>query len=131
VLAALEGTALIMVHGRDRLIVAGALAGSLVSLGVIGFGLARLHRLVDRISDPPGSLDADQSWFTAQMLEDFPMDRLRPELLASPGLHLNTLYAAWSCAVMGRDAAWLQDRFTLEQRIAEVLAQAAAAACEH
>jgi hypothetical protein len=31
---------------------------------------------------------------------------------------------------MGRDAAWIQDRFALEPRIAEVLVEAAAADCE-
>jgi hypothetical protein len=78
VLALLELAAVIMAHGWDRLIMAGALVGACLSLAVIRFGLARLRTLVARIGDPPGAADADRPWFTAQMLEGFPMDQLPP-----------------------------------------------------
>ncbi|WP_042430669.1 hypothetical protein [Streptacidiphilus anmyonensis] len=121
-IALAELATLVIVSGRDRLIMAGALVGATLSVAIMAFGIVRLRRVVD--GGPCG--DAAQAvQVPAAMLEGFPMDRLRPALLADPErLHLDLLYSAWVCAVLGRDAAWIAARYGMDRWVADLLVRA-------
>lgn len=127
VLLGLEVAGAIAGPDPERPALIGALTGCGVALAVLILGSVRLKRSVRRVTwESVLEPCEDRPWFTAQLLEDFPMDRIRRLLLADPdGLHLNRLYAAWSCAVLGCDAQWLEDRFALNAGLADLLVAAA------
>ncbi|WP_037603790.1 hypothetical protein [Streptacidiphilus rugosus] len=116
-----EIVALVAVSGRERPMVAGALAGAGLTLAII----VRLRHIVDARTGTPADGPWAQPWVLAAMLDGFPVDQLRPALLAAPeGSDLDLLYRAWACAVMGRDAGWLEARFALDPWIADLLVSA-------
>lgn len=127
-LAAAELATLMAVSGRDRLIVAGALVGACLSLVLIALGIVRTRRTVDTIDDPSRTSPPASPQLSAALLEGFPMDQLRPALLADPErLRLEMLYTAWRCALLGRDTAWIEARFAVDPHVAKTLVRAARA----
>ncbi|WP_042379839.1 hypothetical protein [Streptacidiphilus melanogenes] len=131
VLALAELATLLAVSGRERLIMAGALVGACLSLAVVAFGILRLRHVVGAAEVPHPQAGVARSWVPAAMLEGFPMDQLRPALLADPDrLDLDLLYTAWTSAVLGRDAAWIQERFRLDPWVADLLVRAARASAD-
>lgn len=131
VLALAELATLLAVSGRERLIMAGALVGACLSLAVVAFGILRMRRAVGAVEVPHPKAGVARSWVPAAMLEGFPMDQLRPALLAAPDrLDLDLLYTAWTSAVLGRDAAWIQERFRLDPWVADLLVRAARASAD-
>jgi hypothetical protein len=68
---------------------------------------------------------ADNSWFTAQALQDFPMDAVRPRLLEPDAPDLTSMYTAWIFATHGQDAVWLKHHLDLPADLAHLLVDAA------
>ncbi|MGW2557456.1 hypothetical protein [Streptomyces sp. NPDC001635] len=68
---------------------------------------------------------ADAAWSTAQALQRFPMDAVRPWLLGPVAADLSHLYTAWIFATNGQDAVWLERHLGLPEGLAHLLADAA------
>ncbi|MFJ9455858.1 hypothetical protein ACIRST_12335 [Kitasatospora sp. NPDC101447] len=72
---------------------------------------------------PPG--EDDTQWFNARSLEGFPMEQVRPLLLAPGAPGLNRLYTAWMFATHGHDPQWIAHHLDLPARTARLLVSAA------
>jgi hypothetical protein len=125
-LFALELTALLTAPSRDRAFVAGAViaAGSAVLVVVAAVAHSRRNR-----RRPPAQFDqrVDESWFTTDALEGFPMEAVRPWLLRPDAPSLNRLYLAWIWAEQGHDTAWITRHLDLPESLVRLLVDAARA----
>ncbi|MEV7770913.1 hypothetical protein [Kitasatospora sp. NPDC086791] len=69
--------------------------------------------------------DDDAQWFSARSLEGFPMEQVRPLLLAPGAPGLNRLYTAWMFATHGHDPHWIAHHLDLPTPTARLLVTAA------
>ncbi|MFI2606509.1 hypothetical protein [Kitasatospora sp. NPDC018619] len=72
-----------------------------------------------------GPLRDDAQWFSARSLDGFPMDLVRPLLLAPGAPALGRLYTAWVFATHGHDPQWIARHLELPVRTSRLLVTAA------
>ncbi|MFD8781146.1 hypothetical protein [Kitasatospora sp. NPDC059599] len=149
---ALQGLAVGLAPGPLRLFLSGVLIGASVAGLLLALLLATGRRRAGtaRTADPrnpadPADLadrarrrsarsaqagtnapgDDDTQWFTARSLEGFPMEQVRPLLLAPGAPGLNRLYTAWMFATHGQDPQWIAHHLDLPTPTARLLVTAA------
>ncbi|WP_225101729.1 hypothetical protein [Streptomyces sp. CoH27] len=125
ILMVLEMTALATAPARDRPLVSGALIGAGTATFVVVAALWHSHRGATRQRRRSLTETVDESWFTADTLEGFPMEDVRPCLLGKDAPSLNTLYTAWVFATHGQDAHWIEHHLNLPAGITHLLVDAA------
>ncbi|MCC9307758.1 hypothetical protein LN042_11740 [Kitasatospora sp. RB6PN24] len=120
-LLVLEMVALAVAPVRDRPLVAGILLGA----GMAGLLLlaATLHSHRRARRRPPANTPGD--WYSADALEGFPMEAVRPQLLGQDAPSLNHLYTAWIMATHGHSAQWISHHLDLPPATARLLVDAA------
>ncbi|MFJ2576800.1 hypothetical protein [Kitasatospora aureofaciens] len=112
-LLVLEGVALGTASEPNRPVIGAALIGAAGSGLLLTAALLVGRRLAARRGlplPPPGPNGPD---YSARALEGFPMEAVRPLLLAEHGPRLDQLYAAWVLALGGRTAPWIARRLDL------------------
>ncbi|MQS11231.1 hypothetical protein F7Q99_02740 [Streptomyces kaniharaensis] len=123
-LLALEGLTLGTASETDRPVVGAALIGAAGS-GLALTGALLVGRLLSarrRLPLPPPGPNGPV--YSARALEGFPMEAVRPLLLAEHGPRLDQLYAAWVLALGGRTAPWIARRLDLPVPTARLLVDA-------
>ncbi|WP_073809106.1 hypothetical protein [Kitasatospora sp. CB01950] len=119
-LLVLEATAMGTAPAGLRSFLGGVLLGSSTAGLVVALLLARtLHRTLALPAND------DTRWYTARTLDGFPMEQVRPLLLASGGPGLNRLYTAWVFATHGHEAPWIARHLDLPVPTARLLVDAA------
>ncbi|MBX7555372.1 hypothetical protein ABZX95_46525 [Streptomyces sp. NPDC004232] len=124
-LVVLEVTALATAPARDRPIVSGALMGAGTAAFVLVAAVWHSHRNAARRARRRLHETVDDSWFTARTLDGFPMEAVRPYLLAKDAPGLNRLYMAWILATHGEDAAWIERHLDLPADLTRLLVDTA------
>ena len=125
-LVGLELVAMATAPARDRAWISGALIGAGTSAFIVGAALLAGRR--SAASDPAAQLPAladAGGWVSAQSLEGFPMEAVRPRLLVPGAPDLNRLYTAWALVAEGRDAAWVEACLELPADLTNLLVKAA------
>ncbi|MER7765536.1 hypothetical protein [Kitasatospora sp. NPDC096140] len=146
-LLSLHGLAVGLAPGPLRLFLSGALIGSSVAGLLLALLLATSRQRAGATrtaTDPTAPTDPrhrrgawparatrrppgedDTQWFNARSLEGFPMEQVRPLLLAPGAPGLNRLYTAWMFATHGHDPQWIAHHLDLPARTARLLVSAA------
>lgn len=112
-LLVLEGLALGEASAPDRPVIGAALVGAGASGLLLVAALLAARRLAARRGLPLPPPGPDGPVYSARALEGFPMEAVRPLLLAEDGPQLNQLYAAWVLALGGHTAPWIGRRLDL------------------
>ncbi|MGA5817637.1 hypothetical protein ACPC54_07230 [Kitasatospora sp. NPDC094028] len=123
-LLVLQGIAVGVAPAPLRLFLSGVLIGASVAGLLLALLLAHSRRRAVRPADRPADED-DAQWFSARSLDGFPMDQVRPLLLAPGAPGLNRLYTAWVLATHGRDPQWIAHHLALPVPTARLLVTAA------
>ncbi|MFJ9691614.1 hypothetical protein [Kitasatospora sp. NPDC101183] len=123
-LVVVEGVAVGLAPDRLRLFLSGVLVGASVAGLLLALLLARSRRRAGRPAGAPAGED-DTQWFSARSLEGFPMEQVRPLLLAPDAPGLNRLYTAWIFATHGHDPQWIAHHLDLSTPTARLLVAAA------
>ncbi|MBV2156539.1 hypothetical protein [Kitasatospora sp. SUK 42] len=143
-LLTLQGVAVGVAPGRLRLFLSGVLIGASTAGLLLALLLAHSQRRASRPAaartdttragttrtdatraDLVLAADDDTQWFSARSLEGFPMEQVRPILLAPGAPGLNRLYTAWIFATHGHDPQWIAQHLDLPTSTARLLATAA------
>ncbi|MGW3042324.1 hypothetical protein ACWC9T_20340 [Kitasatospora sp. NPDC001159] len=126
-LLVLEEVALGMAEEEDRPVIGGVLIGVSCS-GLLLVGAVLFSRWLDtRRPLPLPPLGPNGREYSARALEGFPMEAVRPLLLAEHAPQLGQLYSAWMLAKAGRPAAWIARRLDIPLDAVRLLADAARA----
>ncbi|MET8622762.1 hypothetical protein ABZW30_03190 [Kitasatospora sp. NPDC004669] len=126
-LLVLEEVALGMAEEEDRPMIGGILIAASCS-GLLLVGAVLFSRWLDtRRPLPLPPLGPNGREYSARALEGFPMDAVRPLLLAEHAPQLGQLYSAWMLAKAGRPAPWIARRLDLPLDVAQLLVDAARA----
>ncbi|MFD5463737.1 hypothetical protein ACFWIQ_13095 [Kitasatospora sp. NPDC127059] len=124
-LLVLEEVALGLAEEGDRPVIGGILIGVSCS-GLLVVGAVLLGRWLDARRPlplpPPGPNGRE---YSARALEGFPMEAVRPLLLAERAPQLGQLYSAWMLARTGRPAPWIARRLQLPLGTVQLLVDAA------
>ncbi|MFE7590623.1 hypothetical protein ACFU6K_14585 [Kitasatospora sp. NPDC057512] len=127
-LLVLEEIALGMAEEDDRPVIGGILIGA-SGTGLLVVGAVLLSRWIDLRRPlplpPPGPNGRE---YSARALEGFPMEAVRPLLLAENAPQLGHLYSAWMLARAGRPAPWIARRLAIPPDAAHLLVDAARSA---
>ncbi|MDH6707326.1 hypothetical protein P3T27_004063 [Kitasatospora sp. MAA19] len=122
-----EELALGLAEEEDRPVINAVLIGASGS-GLLAVGAVLLGRWLDTRRPlplpPPGPNGRE---YSARALADFPMDAVRPLLLAHQAPQLGQLYSAWMLARAGRPAPWIARRLAIPLDAAHLLVDAARA----
>ncbi|MFJ5880059.1 hypothetical protein [Kitasatospora cineracea] len=122
-LLVLETVSLATAPAGLRSFLGGVLLGSSTAALLLALLLERTRRrALSRLAVPGPDAAAGR---TGGVPADFPMDRVRPVLLAPDAPRLNLLYTGWVFAVDGRDARWISHRLGLPPDTARLLTDAA------
>ncbi|HJD81860.1 hypothetical protein ABZX88_34210 [Kitasatospora aureofaciens] len=109
--------------GPLRLFLSGVLIGASVAGLLLALLLAHGRQRAARTRGT--TPDDDAQWFSARSLEGFPMEQVRPLLLAPGSPGLNRLYTAWMFATHGHDPQWIAHHLGLPTPTARLLVTAA------
>ncbi|MEV7598479.1 hypothetical protein AB0O91_13975 [Kitasatospora sp. NPDC089797] len=124
-LLVLEEIALNLAEEDARPVVGGLLIGASCS-GLLAVGALLFGRWLDARRPlplpPPGPNGRE---YSARALEGFPMEAVRPLLLAEHAPQLGQLYSAWMLARTGRPAPWIARRLDLPLDAVQLLVDAA------
>ncbi|MFJ8477975.1 hypothetical protein [Kitasatospora sp. NPDC094011] len=124
-LLVLEEIALNLAEEEDRPVIGGLLIGAACS-GLLVVGAVLFSRWLDARRPlplpPPGPNGRE---YSARALEGFPMETVRPLLLAEHAPQLGQLYSAWMLARTGRPAPWIARRLDLPVDTVHLLVDAA------
>ncbi|MFE4356671.1 hypothetical protein DR950_34800 [Kitasatospora xanthocidica] len=106
------------------------LSGTLIGASTAGLLLALLLATSRRRAGAAAAAGArpfrdDAQWFSARSLDGFPMEQVRPLLLAPGAPGLSRLYTAWVFATHGHDPQWIARHLDLPVRTARLLVTAA------
>ncbi|WP_030260227.1 MULTISPECIES: hypothetical protein [Streptomyces] len=126
-LLVLEEIALGMAEREDRPVIGGILIGA-SGTGLLVVGAVLLSRWLDTrrpLPLPPDGPNGRE--YSARALEGFPMEAVRPLLLAENAPQLGQLYSAWMLARAGRPAPWIARRLDIPLDAAHLLVDAARA----
>ncbi|WP_051711566.1 hypothetical protein [Streptomyces sp. NRRL S-350] len=124
-LLVLEEIALGMAEEKDRPVIGGILIGA-SGTGLLVVGAVLFSRWLDArrpLPLPPAGPDGRE--YSARALEGFPMEAVRPLLLAGNAPQLGQLYSAWMLARAGRAAPWIARRLAIPLDAARLLVDAA------
>ncbi|MER7767473.1 hypothetical protein [Kitasatospora sp. NPDC096140] len=127
-LLVLEEIALGMAEEDERPVIGGILIGA-SGTGLLVVGAVLLTRWLDArrpLPLPPAGPDGPE--YSARALEGFPMEAVRPLLLAENAPRLDRLYSAWMLARSGRPAPWIARRLDIPLDAAHLLVDAARSA---
>ena len=124
ILVGLEGTTLTVARAGDRPVLGGLLAGANAAFAVLLLAWHGHHASARRVLRPPAEEEGEE-WFSAEALEGFPMEDVRPLLLGPDAPSLNRLYVAWIFATHGYDAPWIARHLDLRLSVARLLENAA------
>ncbi|MFG2847877.1 hypothetical protein ACGF12_32615 [Kitasatospora sp. NPDC048296] len=126
-LLVLEEIALGMAEEEDRPLIGGILIGASCS-GLLVVGAVLFSRWLEaRRPLPLPPLGPNGREYSARALEGFPMEAVRPLLLAEHAPQLGQLYSAWMLARAGRPAPWIARRLDIPLDAAQLLTDAARA----
>ncbi|MFJ7248135.1 hypothetical protein ACIQWA_26375 [Kitasatospora sp. NPDC098652] len=124
-LLVLEEIALGLAEEEDRPVIGGILIGASCS-GLLVVGAVLFSRWLEARRPlplpPPGPNGRE---YSARALEGFPMEAVRPLLLAEHAPQLGQLYSAWMLARAGRTAPWIARRLALPVEAVQLLVDAA------
>ncbi|MER7752236.1 hypothetical protein [Kitasatospora sp. NPDC097643] len=119
-----EEIALGLAEEEDRPTISGVLACASGS-GLLAVGAVLLGRWLAARRPlplpPPGPNGRE---YSARALEGFPMEAVRPLLLAEQAPQLGQLYSAWMLARAGRTAPWIARRLAIPLDAAQLLVDA-------
>ncbi|MFF2149496.1 hypothetical protein [Kitasatospora sp. NPDC058190] len=125
-LLGLQTVALALAPAPLRPFLSGVLIGAATAGLLLALLLARSRRQAGRpLADRAAAGEDDTQWFSARTLEGFPMERVRPLLLAPGAPGLNRLYTAWVFATHGHDPQWIARHLDLPTPTARLLVAAA------
>ncbi|MFE7590062.1 hypothetical protein ACFU6K_11700 [Kitasatospora sp. NPDC057512] len=119
-----EGLAVGLAPHPLRLFLSGTLIGASVAGLLLALLLAAGRRRAGAAAGP-GPFRDDAQWFSARSLDGFPMEQVRPLLLAPGAPGLSRLYTAWVFATHGHDPQWIARHLDLPVRTARLLVTAA------
>ncbi|MEV7770659.1 hypothetical protein [Kitasatospora sp. NPDC086791] len=120
-LLVLEEIALGLAEEDERPVIGGILIGA-SGTGLLVVGAVLLTRWLDaRRPLPLPPLGPNGREYSARALEGFPMEAVRPLLLAENAPQLGQLYSAWVLARTGRPAAWIARRLDIPLDAAHLL----------
>ncbi|MFH8386195.1 hypothetical protein ACH4E7_35630 [Kitasatospora sp. NPDC018058] len=126
-LLVLEEIALGMAEEEDRPMIGGILIAASCS-GLLLVGAVLFSRWLEtRRPLPLPPLGPNGREYSARALEGFPMDAVRPLLLAEHAPQLGQLYSAWMLAKAGRPAPWIARRLDIPLDVVQLLVDAARA----
>ncbi|MGA5823101.1 hypothetical protein ACPC54_35220 [Kitasatospora sp. NPDC094028] len=121
----LEEVALGLAEEEERPVISGIMIGA-SGTGLLLVGAVLLRRWIEDRRPlplpPPGPNGRE---YSARALEGFPMDVVRPLLLAEHAPQLGQLYSAWMLARAGHPAGRIARRLRLPLDTAQVLVDAA------
>ncbi|MFD9684642.1 hypothetical protein ACFXPX_01645 [Kitasatospora sp. NPDC059146] len=124
-LLVLEEIALGLAEEEDRPVIGAVLIGASCS-GLLVVGAVLFSRWLEARRPlplpPPGPNGRE---YSAWALEGFPMEAVRPLLLAEHAPQLGQLYSAWMLARAGRTAPWIARRLGLPVEAVQLLVDAA------
>jgi hypothetical protein len=124
----LEEIALGLAEDDDRPVIGGILIGA-SGAGLLVVGAVLLSRWLDaRRPLPLPPMGPNGREYSARALEGFPMEAVRPLLLAEGAPQLGQLYSAWMLAKSGRPAAWIARRLDIPLDAAHLLVDTARSA---
>ncbi|MFJ8622936.1 hypothetical protein ACIRD3_08810 [Kitasatospora sp. NPDC093550] len=124
----LEEIALGLAEDDDRPVIGGILIGA-SGAGLLVVGAVLLSRWLDaRRPLPLPPMGPNGREYSARALEGFPMEAVRPLLLAEDAPQLGQLYSAWMLAKSGRPATWIARRLDIPLDAAHLLVNAARSA---
>lgn len=124
-LLVLEEIALGMAEEEDRPVIGGILIGASCS-GLLVVGAVLFSRWLEaRRPLPLPPLGPNGREYSARALQGFPMEAVRPLLLAEHAPQLGQLYSAWMLARAGRTAPWIARRLGIPLAAAHLLVDAA------
>ncbi|MFH9349973.1 hypothetical protein [Kitasatospora sp. NPDC017646] len=124
-LLVLGEVALGLAEEEDRPVIGGALIGVSCS-GLLVVAAVLFSRWLDArrpLPLPPQGPNGRE--YSARALEGFPMEAVRPLLLAEHAPQLGQLYSAWMLARTGRPAPWIARRLDLPLDAVHLLVDAA------
>ncbi|MER7845149.1 hypothetical protein ABTZ03_14530 [Kitasatospora sp. NPDC096077] len=125
-LLAVEGLAVGVAPAPLRLFLSGVLIGASVVGLLLALLLAHSRQRAGRsVAERVAAGEDDAQWFSARSLEGFPMEQVRPLLLAPDAPGLNRLYTAWVFATHGHDPQWIAHHLDLPTPTARLLVAAA------
>ncbi|MFF3511486.1 hypothetical protein [Streptomyces sp. NPDC002573] len=124
-LIGLELVALATAPRADRPVVGGALVVAATAAFVLVAAVLHGHGKTRRQATHRPAEAANETWFTAETLQGFPMEAVRPRLLGPHAPDLTSMYTAWIFAAQGRDAVWLEHHLDLPADLAHLLVDAA------
>ncbi|MER6303654.1 hypothetical protein ABT247_29430 [Kitasatospora sp. NPDC001539] len=112
-LLVLEEVTLGLAKEDERPVIGGILVGASCS-GLLLVGAVLLSRWLDaRRPLPLPPLGPNGREYSARALEGFPMEAVRPLLLAEQAPQLGQLYSAWTLVRAGRPAPWIARRLDI------------------
>ncbi|MEU9040964.1 MULTISPECIES: hypothetical protein [unclassified Kitasatospora] len=121
----LEEIALGMAEEDDRPVIGGILIGA-SGAGLLVVGAVLFSRWLDaRRPLPLPPVGPNGREYSARALEGFPMEAIRPLLLAEDAPQLGQLYSAWMLAKAGRPAPWIARRLGIPLDAVHLLVDAA------
>ncbi|MFE5588136.1 hypothetical protein [Kitasatospora sp. NPDC056531] len=125
-LLGLQTVALALAPAPLRPFLSGVLIGAATAGLLLALLLAQSRRQAGRpLADRAVAVEDDTQWFSARSLEGFPMEQVRPLLLAPGAPGLNRLYTAWVFATHGHDPQWIANHLDLPTPTARLLVAAA------
>ncbi|WP_316524416.1 hypothetical protein [Kitasatospora brasiliensis] len=118
-----EGLAVGLAPHPLRLFLSGTLIGASVAGLLLALLLAGSRRRAGTAALLAGARAGgeDTQWFSARSLDGFPMEQVRPLLLAPGAPGLSRLYTAWVFATHGQDPRWIARHLDLPGRTARLL----------
>lgn len=125
VVAALELVALSTAPAGDRPVIAAALVGAALVFLLLAGVRHRCRRCSVQPVQAAPSKAVDKDWFTAESVQDFPIEAVRPLLSCADPPSLSSLYSAWVFATEGHDAVWIERHLGLSPVAVHTLCEVA------